>query len=169
MAKAEDSESSPSKRKLFDAVLSGAQDSPPTIPLLRRDPRPNYIPLPHSLEEFRRQEGRDARKKRLRALWEKLPNPNQLEAGSDDSIIPVGDYASLTPERAARLKQMYESELLVRCGPGDSAASLPTWQEFNYYAEAKEVGGYSRFNNTLTKPSDIVVQSSGVSSTMSWT
>lgn len=138
-----DSQAEPSKRRskpsgpeIFEATLSGAQDRP-WIPRLRGDP-PAYVPLPKNLAEFRAEEGRAYRKKRLRALWDRLPSDPISTAvkGVEEKPGPSG----LTKERAKRLDNLYEQELMGTCGgkPGK-----PEWKEFVKYAESKEVGTWN--------------------------
>lgn len=128
--------SKPTGRQIFEATLSGAQDRP-WIPRLRGDP-PAYVPLPHTLAEFRKQEGRAYRKKRLRALWERLPTDPVVKEGKGEEDKP--GPSGLTRERAQRLENIYEQELYGTCGgkPG-----RPEWKEFVKYAESKEVGALS--------------------------
>jgi solute carrier family 25 phosphate transporter 23/24/25/41 len=130
-----------SRRQVFEATFSGAQD-PPWLPRLRSDRKPIYAPLPHSLQEFRDLEGEETRLKRLRNLWRQLPKPNSSDV--NDAVLnrpklPVNGYASMTPERAKRLKALYENELLIRCGDSKTS-TMPTWKEFKTYADAKEGG-----------------------------
>lgn len=124
-----------------ETSLSGAQ-SRPFIPRLRSDPPP-YKPLPKNLVEFREQEGREERKRRLRSLWKQLPKPDS-HASSTDRAITVTDRVSLTPEKAETLKHMYEDELLGTCGSHISGQLTGPieWKEFRDYALAKEVGAY---------------------------
>lgn len=131
-----------SGREIYDTTLSGAQDRP-FVPRLRSDPSP-YHPLPKSLVEFREREGREERKRRLRALWKHLPGP---ESHVDSrKAMSAKDRALLTPEKAEAMKHMYEDELLRTCGGHVSshATSPVDWKEFKNYAEAKEVGKYIR-------------------------
>ncbi len=133
----------PSGREIFEASLSGAQ-SRPFIPPLKSDPP--YQPLPHSLLEFRQQEGAVERERRLRQLWLKLPKRHHLghegEAEETANEFPVQSDSSLTLEGAMRLKEMYETELLGRCGGHTSGFTRRHigWKEFQKYAEGKEAG-----------------------------
>lgn len=128
----------PSGREIYEAVYTGAQPRP-YIPRLRSDPSFQWQPAnphssPHSLEEFRKAEGRAERKRRLQELWKKLPkSPDDVHHLASAKTLGTDD--DLTPERAAALKSIYENELLRRCG-GES------WTEFKKYAEEKEVGVY---------------------------
>ena len=142
MPQSDDGQGGLSGREIYDATLSGAQ-ARPFVPRLRSDPSP-YHPLPKSLVEFREREGREERKRRLRALWKQLPGP-----GSNVHIgkaMSTKDRALLTPEKAEAMKHIYEDELLQTCrshvsGHGTSPVD---WKEFKNYAEAKEVGKYVR-------------------------
>lgn len=140
--------SGPSKRELYEACLTGAQDRP-YIPRLRSDP-PSYQHIPHSLREFRAQEGPDARDRRLRDLWSRLPQHNahheddesaQLAgAGADGPAVLVD--GALTAETAKGMQAMYEAELRSRCGAHTSGFLHRgvSWSEFRKYADAKEAG-----------------------------
>lgn len=91
--------------------------------------------------EFREQEGREERKRRLKLLWKQLPNSDSHAPTSGKAVI-VTDQASLTPEKAEAIKHIYDEELLGTCRghtPGDSRGPIK-WKEFVKYAEAKEVG-----------------------------
>ena len=135
----------PSGRQVFEASLSGAQ-ARPFIPRLRSDP-PAYQPVPHNLLEFREHEGKDVRERRLRRLWISLPKNQKLnhDESGDQEIAEqyrVEDEHSLTKERAERLQEMYQDELLLRFRK-HTAGFLHrniTWKEFEKYADAKESG-----------------------------
>lgn len=129
-----------SNREIFEASYSGAQDHP-WIPRLAHDPRP-YHRLPKTLQEFREQEGRPLRKRRLRALWEQLPRHNVTQSNPDAQIDAYVKDGSLTQDEAQRLKGLYQEELLQRCkdNQGIVLSSEVSWKEFVRYAEAKEVG-----------------------------
>ncbi|KAJ6598997.1 mitochondrial carrier [Mycena vulgaris] len=134
-------------REIFDASDSGAE-ARPFIPKLRSDTLPRRPPC--SLSEFREEEGRDNRKRRLKELWKQLP---VLHHGSTKrSPEAPGDNAGLTPEAAQRLITMYEKELLRKCG-GHSSSTSPMggigWKEFREYAEAKETELWQIFHNEL--------------------
>ena len=135
----------PTRREVFEASLAGAQTRP-FIPRLRSDPPP-YQPLPHSLVEFRVQEGRENREHRLKQLWYSLPKKQKLEhdESEDEKVAKEcsveGDH-TLTAESAQRLEEMYQDELVSRCRK-DTAGFLHrniSWLEFQKYAEAKETG-----------------------------
>lgn len=141
------SETAPSSsRDVYEASYDGAQDRP-FIPRLRSDPAP-YHPIPRTLAEFRNQEGRAERKRRLQALWKLLPQSRHSSAPGDvkDSTRSTTSLKeeNLTAERAAKLKDIYDQELIGRCSPreGSSQSSehpIP-WPEFRDYALAKEAG-----------------------------
>lgn len=138
----------PSNRSLFEATYSGAQSHIPFIPRLRSDPPP-HEPIPHSLVEFRIQEGRAARKRRLQELWNRLPKSTYhavVEEAKAKAIL-AEDVESLTSEKAVKLKEMYEDELMGRCGGGASSSTKQIgWKEFKKYAEDKEVGRCSLYS-----------------------
>ena len=140
--------SGPSKRELYEACLTGAQDRP-YIPRLRSDP-PSYQHIPHSLQEFRAQEGPDARDRRLRDLWSRLPQRSahheddesaQLTAPDGPAVLADG---ALTAETAKGMQAMYEAELRSRCGVHTSGFLHRgvSWSEFRKYADAKEAGAW---------------------------
>ena len=135
----------PSRRAVYEASLSGAQDRP-FIPRLRSDP-PTYHPLPRTLQEFRELEGRQTRKARLRELWLKLPTLDHSSADNDDgpSGDMIGGSASLTPEHARKVQRLYTQELVGTChhsSHGDLSPGQIEWKEFKEYAEAKEAGTF---------------------------
>ena len=136
--------STPSKRDTYEATVSGAQDSP-LLPHLRSDAA-SYHSIPHSLEEFRTLEGKEERRRRLRELWNQLPQPRShgVDYRVSAKILPVAGMGPgrLTPEAAEKLKEMYDEELLGRCGgTGSTSGPHPIgWKAFERYAEAKEAG-----------------------------
>ncbi|KAJ7754243.1 mitochondrial carrier [Mycena maculata] len=120
-------------REIFEAGDSGAEDRP-SISKLRSDTVPRRPP--RSLAEFRAEEGRDNRKRRLKELWKQLPV--LLAPRAPDAAV---DTTGLTPESAQRLIALYEQELLRKCGGHSSSTSTMGgigWKEFREYAEAKE-------------------------------
>lgn len=133
----------PSRRDIFEASFTGAQDRP-WLPRLRSDP-PAYHPVPHNLSEFRTLEGEEARQRRLRRLWSSLlKKPKNNHDDSEDEAVArqyaVNDDDSLTAESAKRLQEMYHDELFNRCrGEGFLHRNIG-WKEFEKYAEAKEAG-----------------------------
>ncbi|KAF9226538.1 mitochondrial carrier [Gyrodon lividus] len=134
-------------REIYEACFSGAQDRP-FIPRLRSDPPPHDIP--HSLLEFRGQEAKEIRERRLYDLWKRLPNSgfHGSETAAARCILPD---EMLTPEKAADMRRIYEDELLGRCG-GHISNERPThirWPEFRKYAEAKEAELWSVFHDEL--------------------
>jgi solute carrier family 25 (mitochondrial phosphate transporter), member 23/24/25/41 len=159
-------EKCPTGHDLYESCLSGAQDRP-FIPRLRSDPPP-FHPLPHSLLEFRQQEGKEERERRLQELWRRLPNSSYH--GSDiagSRKFPSGER--LTVHKAEEMRRVYEDELLRKCG-GHTMNEQPNhirWPEFRRYAEAKEAGKwiilYARHTFETTD------QSCGLSFTMNWT
>ncbi|KAI0661025.1 mitochondrial carrier [Cubamyces menziesii] len=131
----------PSARQIFEEVYSGARPRP-FIPRLRSDPPP-YQPIPHSLREFRDQEGAEDRYKRLRELWRRLPKRDGQHDVDDEAVArtyPVKSDGDLTAESAKQLGEMYDDELLGRCGapPRGPFSKRVSWNEFEKYADAKE-------------------------------
>ncbi|KAL0070700.1 hypothetical protein AAF712_001921 [Marasmius tenuissimus] len=139
------------KHEIYDETLSGAID-PPLLPKLRSDDtRTPQFPLPRSLVDFREEEGRDNRKRRLRALWNHICEHGYL-TGPHPQALQSADL-----ERAEKLRAEYEHELLGRCAV--PSGSTPTgkmstpkyieWKEFRAYAEAKEVELWGIFHDEL--------------------
>jgi len=97
----------------------------------------------HSLEEFRKSEGRENRKRRLQALWIRLPPLPQPRACTSSASVPRPlEPKGLTYEKAESIRAMYDDELLVRCRGSKDRGRVQRvkWDEFKEYAEAKEVG-----------------------------
>ena len=154
-----------SRRALYDACVSGAQDRP-HIPHLRSDPQTSYRPLPRSLVEFREREGREYRKARLRALWKRLLIALDAEGTGFEAVPRLVGGTTLTPESAAQMRKMYERELMESCS--DSPGHIG-WKKFKQYAEDKEAGQISivRLNSAWLIYCSF--KSYGKSSTTSWT
>ncbi|KAG8966447.1 hypothetical protein FRC03_011985 [Tulasnella sp. 419] len=131
-----------SARDIFENTLSGAQDRP-FIPTLKQD-RLRYGTeiIPHTLREYRLQEGKEHREKRLRSIWSKLPKGRNSirSAKTGESSKPV-DYSKLTKERAESLKKMYQDELFDH-GSED-------FNSFVSYADRKEAELWSVFHDQL--------------------
>ncbi|KAJ3570208.1 hypothetical protein NP233_g4553 [Leucocoprinus birnbaumii] len=129
-------------------------------------------PQPHSLEEFRQSEGRENRKRRLQALWNRLP-PLPLPKGPpshDTTTKPLGPEG-LTYEKAESIRAKYDDELLVHCR-GSKDKGTPErvgWGEFkeNGQLDADELRSalnksgiqvspeaFSEFMSTLAASSD---------------
>ena len=140
-------QSRPSARQIYEETLSGARP-PPLLPRLRSDP-PSFPSIPHSLREFRAQEGQESRRKRLRALWTGLPKRDDYPVVDDEAVArayPVKRDGDLTAESARQLDEMYEDELLGRCGVHTRGpfSRRVSWPEFEKYADAKEAGALPR-------------------------
>lgn len=122
------------RRDIFEGSLSGAQ-SRPFVPRLRSDPSP-WHSLPRDLAEYREQEGKERREVRLRALWRRLPT---RRTSLEHSIQWTGvDQTGMNPERAERLRAMYEDELMNGCA--SSGTTSIDWKDFLDYADKKEEG-----------------------------
>ncbi|KAK7061787.1 mitochondrial carrier protein [Favolaschia claudopus] len=133
-------------REIFEGSDSGAENRP-FIPKLRSDPIPQR--LPRTLEEFRQDEGRDNRKRRLKELWRQLHDSTKRAIPALDN---AGPNAGLTPEVAQRLINMYEKELLRKCGGHNSSTSPMAgieWKDFKEYATAKEEELWNIFHREL--------------------
>jgi len=145
-----------SRREIFDATITGVQDHV-LVPQLRSDPSPSktYHRPVHSLDEFRQQEG-EQREGRLKDVWQRLTVARNGK-GKDNvvSVRPVSPVTAgsvgrkdtiFTREEAERLRDIYDDELLHKCGNSSSLTHtrgpkpLIPWKDFYRYAEAKEVG-----------------------------
>ncbi|KAF9057628.1 mitochondrial carrier domain-containing protein [Panaeolus papilionaceus] len=135
-----------SKTKPDPGDLSIPQDRQ-FIPHLPHDPPTHQHP--HSLQEFRDSEGRDNRRRRLKALWLSLPEILRPSSPSDTSsdLNP----SRLTFEQAEELQGTYDKELLQLCqrpptGPNPHHIG---WKEFKEFAQAKEVELWHIFHDEL--------------------
>jgi len=147
---------SPSGREIFNATMAGVQDRV-LIPPLRSDlpSSKTYQRLPHSLDEFRQQEGAQ-REARLKEVWRRLTETrNGKGKEHNTSVRAVGPVTTsgvrtkdttLAREKAEKLQDIYDNELLDKCGSGHSLThtrgpkpQIP-WKDFYRYAQAKEVG-----------------------------
>jgi len=148
-----------SGREIFDATVTGVQDQV-LVPHLRSDPSPSntYHRPAHSLDEFRQQEG-EQRDARLKEVWQRLTitrngkGKDQAVSVRPVSLVTAGGAGTkdsiFTREKAERLRDIYDDELLHKCGNGNSPTHtrdpkpLIPWKDFHRYAEAKEVGELS--------------------------
>ena len=142
-----------SGREIFDATIAGVQDHV-LVPHLRSDASlsKTYNRPAHSLDEFRQQEG-EQREARLKDVWQRLTVARNGK-GKDNtvSVRHVGPVAAgtkdtiFTREKAERLRDIYDDELLHKCGDSSGLTHtrgpkpLIPWKDFYRYAEAKEVG-----------------------------
>lgn len=94
--------------------------------------------LPRTLAEFRLQEGRENRKRRLLALWRHI-RVRGYNFDREPSAKALGKAPEST-ENARKLRAAYEHELLGRVGG---------WKQFVEYAEAKEVELWAIFHDEL--------------------
>jgi len=148
-----------SGRETFDATVTGVQDHV-LVPHLRSDPSPSntYNRLAHSLDEFRQQEG-EQREARLKEVWQRLTaarngkGKDQAVSVGPVSLVTAGGAGTkdsiFTREKAERLRDIYNDELLHKFGNGNGSTHtrgpkpLIPWKDFHRYAEAKEVGELS--------------------------
>jgi hypothetical protein len=136
-------------RDIFNDSVSGAQDRP-WIPRLRSDPQ-GHQPLPHSLVEFREQEGADARERHFHELWKRLPNSashpldhEQHTIHTEKDVDEDEDGDNLSSQKAQELERQYVNELMGRChGQMGPVRDKIRWKEFRKYAEAKEAGTWN--------------------------
>ena len=102
-----------------------------TLPIsLREPPSPDLIPATRpTLTQFRQSEGASTRAQKLKALWQHLPSlPEVTGDGPSPTAsmqLPGQDtYTALSPERAERLRRLYEEELVKRVGEQRPEARL---------------------------------------------
>ena len=112
----------------------------PFIPCLRSDRL--IQPPPQSLAEYHQIEGRDNRRRRLRQIWQSLPDILKPSPIPHDASVENGDGRHMLFEK---LKAMYDRELLLLCKIPAVGSQEPHigWREFKVYAEAKETGSLS--------------------------
>ena len=115
----------------------------PFIPCLRSDRL--IQPPPQSLAEYHQIEGRDNRKRRLRQIWQSLPDILKQSPIPHDASVENGDGRHMPFEKVESFKAMYDRELLLLCKiPAVcSQEARISWREFKVYAEAKEAGSLS--------------------------
>lgn len=122
----------PSSQPALDIRKSEGRISDPCpdshrMPSLRDPPGPDLQPPSHhhshpskSLAAFRQAEGPAVRAAKLRNLWASLPSQLPASSSSPTSTelakLPgQGTLQALSPERAERLRRLYEEELVKRC------------------------------------------------------
>ena len=98
---------------------------------LREPPNPDLLPRNRpTLSQFRSNEGASTRAAKLRGLWNALPAlPNIEDADTPTDTqrmkLPGQDtLTALSPERAERLRRLYEEELVKRCNERRPEARL---------------------------------------------
>ena len=104
-------------------------DDPSAGPSLREPPAPDILPPERpTLAQFRASEGPEARAAKLRALWHSLPSLPDVGPGptaTQRMRLPGQDTrTALSPERAERLRRLYEEELVRRCAEERPQARL---------------------------------------------
>ncbi|KAK4688162.1 hypothetical protein P7C73_g1947, partial [Tremellales sp. Uapishka_1] len=120
-----------SHHHLFSSSPQLASDpSSPFSPIsVREPPGPDLMaPQRPTLSSFRLSEGPAVRAAKLRALWESLPDlPDPCEGPSPTAKMKLpgqGTMEALSPERAERLRRLYEEELSKRLQEARPHASL---------------------------------------------
>ena len=101
-----------------------------TTPMsLREPPSADLIPANRpTLTQFRQSEGATSRSQKLKTLWQHLPSlPEVTDGPSATACMQLPDqdtYTALSPERAERLRRLYEEELVKRVGEERPEARL---------------------------------------------
>lgn len=85
-----------------------------------REPPGEDLPRP-TLNDFRNEEGPAVRAAKLRTLWQSLPRLPPIEGDQPTATarmrLPDQDtLTALSPERAERLRILYQEELVRQCG-----------------------------------------------------
>jgi hypothetical protein len=115
----------------------------PFIPCLRSDKL--IQPPPQTLAEYHKIEGTVNRKRRLRQIWQSLPDIIKQSAIPLDASVEKEDNRHMSYEKVESFKAMYDLELLLLCKIPAVGSQEPhiSWREFHLYAEAKEAGSFS--------------------------
>ncbi|KAF6762299.1 mitochondrial carrier [Ephemerocybe angulata] len=132
-----------------DATMPSSSASTSRLPPpLSRDTQDSR---PHTLAAFQQQEGSEQRKRRLQQIWGSLANSPVSSTQHVPDAAPEQHQQALTPEKAKSLKDMYDDELVGLCksDPSTSRPSRITWDEFQRYADAKEVELWHIFHDEL--------------------
>ena len=113
-------------------------------------------PPPQSLAEYHQIEGGDKRIRRLRQIWQSLPDILK------QSLIPHDVSVNgrhMHFDKVESFKAMYDRELLLLCKIPAVGSQEPriSWREFKVYAEAKEAGSLSFARRGIV--TDIVILS----------
>ncbi|KIY74158.1 mitochondrial carrier [Cylindrobasidium torrendii FP15055 ss-10] len=106
------------------------------------------LPQPRTLSEFRQLEGRDNRKRRLKALWQHI-----ADCGYNFEGAPHGKANGAEINMAEELRAAYEHELMGRVCKDGGKRNID-WKEFRQYAEAKEVELWAIFHDELDLDGD---------------
>lgn len=96
---------------------------------LREAPAPDLLQSRQTLAEFRQQEGPSVRSAKLRQMWSTLPRLPSVDPEKPTEAqrmrLPGQDTpTALSPERAERLRTLYQEELVKRCGENRPDALL---------------------------------------------
>ena len=116
----------------------------PFIPCLRSDRL--IQPPPQTLAEYHQIEGRVKGKRRLRQIWQSLPDIIKQSPIPLDASVENGDTnRHMSYEKVESFKSLYDLELLLLCKIPAVGSQEPriSWREFKVYAEAKEAGSLS--------------------------
>ena len=113
----------------------------PFIPCLRSG---RLIQPPQTLAEYHQIEGRDNRKRRLRRIWQSLPDILKQSPVPHDASVENGN-GHMPFEKVESFKAMYDRDLLLLCKIPAVGSQEPhiSWRDFKLYADTKEAGSSS--------------------------
>ena len=125
-----------------DAHQSNPEDSlipRPFIPCLRSD---RLVQPPQTLAEYHQIEGRDNRKRRLRRVWQSLPDILKQSPIPHDASAEKRSGHHMPFEKVESFKAMYDRDLLLLCKIPAVGSQEPhiSWRDFKVYADTKEAG-----------------------------
>jgi solute carrier family 25 phosphate transporter 23/24/25/41 len=142
----------PSRRELFEQSLAGAANRPP-VPHLRDDAPFSKTPIPKTLDDYRSEEGPQARAERIHALWLQLRALQQQTATPNTKIpqLPLLEGTSINSQRASELRKIYIEELCSKCRSHDGPSSSHGIDQktFQAYVDQKEEELWSIFHDEL--------------------
>ena len=115
-------------------------------------------PPPQTLAEYHQIEGRDNRKRRLRQIWQSLPDILKQSPIPHEASVENGDDRHMSFEKVESFRAMYDRELLLLCKTPAVGSREPriSWREFRVYAEAKEAGSLSFTRKSIL--TDVAIQ-----------
>jgi hypothetical protein len=142
----------PSRREIFNATVSGAIERPPLPPLHADGKHMSTRTIPHSLDDYKVQEGSQQREARFRNLWQQLPqlHSQTILPASTKLQIPVLANMDISAREAEELRHLYVQELLHICeSSGGSSSHHVDWETFRAYIVQKEEELWDIFHSEL--------------------